>query len=334
MNPVILPALSRRALLRAVALAGGAVVLAGCDDTSTDRQVSPTDGVEPDDPATWPADTALLVSARQRVHNYRLGLDAVGVGSSGVTRELDGLWRTQQERVELLISLGGVPLPELRDEPPVTVTGSDAGGSTGEADLGTATPDPPSAAELGRAIWEDRTAACRELSTATPANLLLLASLAAQHVASAGRLGAPLEWSALAGPAGAAGVPVLAATRPAAFGLEVVAARSGGEERTAYEEVLRPLRGVTRQLSTLAGDAAPVAPLGYDLPDPLETADQRRDLARRLVADIAPATLDAGQRVPGDLAQLTGVVQIVSEAARWEEILGGTALPFPGMTLP
>ena len=52
------------------------------------------------------------------------------------------------------------------------------------------------------------------------------------------------------------------------------------------------------------------------------------------MADIAPATLDAAQRVPGDLAQLTGVVQIVSEAATWEEILGGTALPFPGMTLP
>ena len=185
-------------------------------------------------------------------------------------------------------------------------------------------------------MGSDHTEACRELSTATPANLLLLISLAAQHVASADRLGAPVRWDALSGPSGAAAVPVLAATRPAIFGLEVVAARSapGSEERADYEAVLQPLRGLTRQVSTLAGQAAPVAPLGYDLPEPLETSGQRRDLARALVGDIAPAALDAAQRVPGDLAQLTGVVRILSDAAVWTDRLGGDAVPFPGMTLP
>src|SRR5690606_27764278 len=186
------------------------------------------------------------------------------------------------------------------------------------------------------ALRADRTQALRELSTATPTNLLLLASLCAQHVASAEWLGAPTAWEPMAGPAGAAAVPVLAATRPAVFGLEVVAARSapGSQELADYEVVLGSLRGISRQLSTLAGEAAPVAPLGYDLPEPLATGAQRADLARRLVADVAPAALDAAQRVPGDLPQLTGVVRIVSEAALWEDLLGGEARPFPGMTLP
>jgi hypothetical protein len=357
MNPVMPPApsrLSRRALLRALTLASGAVVLAGCDDLSADREVSPTGGVVPDDPATWPPDTSLLVAARQRVHGYRRGLELLGRAGRAEAAGLEELWRVQQERLELLITLGGVTLPHLLDEPAVTWTGApdgagatgaptsgrdgeqgtgDAGGATAASEARTGR---PAAADLGRAIRSDRTQAVRELSTASSANLLLLASLCAQHVASAARLGAPVGWDPLAGPLGAAAVPVLAAARPAVFGLEVLAARSAPDspERADYEAVLRPLRGVTRQLSTLAGHAAPVAPLGYDLPEPLETAAQRRDLARRLVADLAPATLDAAQRVPGDLAQLTGVVQLVSESALWSDLLGGPAQPFPGMTLP
>ncbi|GGK62036.1 hypothetical protein GCM10011509_08060 [Ornithinimicrobium pekingense] len=321
------------------------MVLTGCDDLQTDRVVSPTDGVEPDDPATWPADTTLLIAARQRIHGYRLGLRLVG-DEEGTAAELEDLWRQQQERLELLITLGGVPLPDLLDDPAVTLPDSTGStGSTGAAAT-TAAPDEddgedeeqdrPTASDLGRVLRDDRTEACRDLSTATPTNLLLLASLTAQHVASAAWLGSPVEWGPLPGPSGAAAVPVLAAARPAVFGLEVVAARSApdSDERADYEAVLVPLRGLTRQLSTLAGQAAPVAPLGYDLPEPLETAEERRDLARRLVADLGPATLEAAQRVPGDLAQLTGVVRIVSEAATWGALLGGSRRAFPGMTLP
>ena len=351
MSPVIPSTFSRRALLRAAALGGGAVVLAGCDDLPGDP-ATPTDGVEPDDPATWPADTALLIAARQRVHGYRLGLEAVGPDAGAVSRELGGLWRAQQERLELLITLGGVPLPQLLDQPAVTAPGSDPAGSTSSpdasgvstADPGTGSGDtdastststsPPEAQDLGGALRRDRTAACRDLSASTSTNIMLLASLAAQHVASAAWLGAPVSWGPMKGPAGAPAVQVLAATRPAVFGLEVVAARSGGDERARYEAVLQPLRGITRQLSTLAGDAAPVAPLGYDLPDDLGTAEQRSDLARRLVADILPVALDAAQRLPGELEQLTGVVQVVSSAAVWQRRLGATPQPFPGMTLP
>lgn len=343
-------AVSRRALLGALVGVGGATLLAGCDAQDPRTPVSPTEGVRADDPTTWPPDTQLFIAARQRVHGYRLALD-VATGRERTRERLAELWQVQQERLELLITLGGVPLPDLLDDPAVagphdgtaatadgsddgsgtTATGTDSGGSTSTAGDGA---DPPDAEDLGRVLRRDHTEACRELSTATATNVPTLASLAAQHVAAAAWLGAPVEWGEMDGPSGAAAVPVLAVTRPAVFGLEVVAARSRDEERADYESVLGPLRSVTRQLATLAGPAAPVAPLGYDLPEPLETAEQRRSLARELVSDVAPATLDAAQRLPGRAAELTGVVRVVSDTVVWDRALGTRALPFPGMTLP
>lgn len=174
----------------------------------------------------------------------------------------------------------------------------------------------------------------KEISAATPTNLPLLVSLVGQHAASAERLGAPIGWGALAAPEGAAAVPLLAVTRPAIFGLEVLAARSLHEEREAYEGVLEGVRAITRHLTTLAGDAAPVAPLGYDLPEPLDKPEHRKKLARALVADIAPAALGSADRVRGDADKLMSVVRIVSDAALWTHALGGQAETFPGMTSP
>ena len=331
------PAVSRRTLLRAAALAGGAVLLAGCDEHEPGTPVSPTDGVRADDPATWPPDTDLFLAARQRLHGYRLALDVVE-GRARTLERLGRLWQEQQERVELLVTLGGVPLPALLDAPAVTAPADAAGATARPDDAGTTATsgseqERPGAKQLGRALRSDHTQACRELSTASATHVPVLASLAAQHVAAAAWLGAPVEWGEMAGPAGTAAVPVLAVARPAVFGLEVVAARSHGEERETYESVLEPLRSVTRQLATLAGTAAPVPPLGYDLPEPLETEEQRRDLARQLVADVAPAALDAAQRLPGRAEELTGVVRIVSDAVVWGRALGSEPRPFPGMTL-
>jgi hypothetical protein len=174
----------------------------------------------------------------------------------------------------------------------------------------------------------------RAAATSTPTNLAMLVSLAAQHADSAARLGAPVGWDPLVGPAGAAAVPVLAVTRPAVFGFEVLAARSLDDERARYERILDEVRSLTRQLTTLAGSAAPVAPLGYDLPEPLDTPGQRRALGRALVADIAPAGLHAAERLRGNADELAGAVRIVAESSLWGRELGSTPEPFPGMTLP
>ncbi|MFK5634833.1 hypothetical protein [Ornithinimicrobium sp. LYQ103] len=331
------PRPTRRSVLLG-ALGTAALLVTGCQEERPDNVV-PTGDVDADDPRTWPADTQLLIAARQRVHGYLQSLDNVSLPPAA--RGLGQTWALQQERLEQLITLGGVPLPALLDAPAVspsvdpvpTTDAPDDGGATTDTSDATASPR-REASVLGRVLVEDLSDAVREASVSTPTNLAMLCSLAAQHGASAALLGAPVPWPPLAGPAGAAAVPVLSVTRPAVFGLEVVAARSSGEERAAYESVLQPLLVVTRQLETLAGETAPVPPLGYDLPEPLETAGQRRGLARALVADIAPATLSASVRVPGDAEQLGGVVRIVAETVAWSAALEEQAQPFPGMTLP
>lgn len=337
---------SRRLLLRGLVLAGATMALAGCDEAAGRLPPSPTAGVEPDDPQTWPPDTELLISARQRVHSFLLAAGAVA-GATGRMRQLTRLWGTELSTLEQLITLGGVPLPELRRAPVTDAPADDEAASTSSSSSGSASgpgPDDSSSTsdearkikplELGRALRRAVPDFVAEIASASPSNLALLTSLVAQQAASAELLGAPVDWSPLVAPEGAAAVPLLAAARPAIFGLEVVAARSRGEERAKYEQVLDGVRALTRHLTTLAGAAAPVAPLGYDLPGPLETAEQRLDLARALVADIAPAALGTVQRVRGQIDPLFGVVRVVTESVTWTRTLGATIAPFPGMTLP
>ncbi|OLT20965.1 hypothetical protein BJF81_03695 [Ornithinimicrobium sp. CNJ-824] len=335
MIPVMPPTVSRRALLRSGGLVGLAGLLAACDGSEGPDSTSPTGAVEPDDPTTWPPDTTLLLSARQRVHGYLAALEVVEVPSGRASRLRDA-WEAQLETVEQLVTLGGVPLPAPPTDPVVTAAPDDTARTTAPTDDAdrTAGPERPPADRLGQVLRADVTEALRDASTATPTHLAMLVSVAAQHAASAQELGAAVDWPPLAGPRDAAAVPLLAALRPAVFGLEVLAARSRGEERADYESVLEEVAGLTRQLTSLAGRAAPVPPLGYDLPEPLADREDRRDLAVRLVADVAPAALTTATRVSGDVAQLTGVARVVAEAVSWDRRLGGRGSPFPGMTAP
>lgn len=339
------PTVSRRALLRSGGLVGLAAVLAACEGPEGPDSSSPTGTVEPDDPTTWPPDTTLLIAARQRVHGYLAALEVVEVPSGRASRLRDA-WGAQLETVEQLVTLGGVPLPAPPTDPPVTAPPDDTARTTAPADDAarttgagdgadrTAGPARPPAERLGQVLRADVTEALRDASTATPTHLAMLVSLAAQHAASARELGAAVDWPPLAGPRDAAAVPLLAVLRPAVFGLEVLAARSRGEERDDYEAVLEDVASLARQLTSLAGRAAPVPPLGYDLPEPLADGEDRRDLAVRLVADVAPAALTTLTRVSGDVAQLTGVARVVAEAVSWDRLLGGRGEPFPGMTAP
>ncbi|MFB9730706.1 DUF4439 domain-containing protein [Ornithinimicrobium kibberense] len=329
------PTVSRRALLRSGGLVGLAGLLAACDGSEGPDSTSPTGAVEPDDPTTWPPDTTLLLSARRRVHGYLAALEVVEVPSGRASRLRDA-WEAQLETVEQLVTLGGVPLPAPPTDPVVTAAPDDTARTTAPTDDAdrTAGPERPPADRLGQVLRADVTEALRDASTATPTHLAMLVSVAAQHAASAQELGAAVDWPPLAGPRDAAAVALLAALRPAVFGLEVLAARSRGEERADYESVLEEVAGLTRQLTSLAGRAAPVPPLGYDLPEPLADREDRRDLAVRLVADVAPAALTTATRVSGDVAQLTGVARVVAEAVSWDRRLGGRGSPFPGMTAP
>lgn len=341
------PPPTRRSLLRAVLLGGAAVVLTGCEpDPVNRRQPAPTTRVVPDDPATWPVDSELLLSVRERLHRTVGTARSVEEPSTALREAISG-WETQLERLEDLISSGDVPLPPLAPHDraaatsapgasPTTAAGDDGSATTGAGDAaeGTAAPEGPDQRDLARTLRAELPDLVTEISSASTTNLAMLVSIAGHQAASAIRLGAGIGWDPLVGPKGAAAVPLLAVTRPAIFGLEVVAARSRGEERTGYEKVLDEVRALTRQLTSLAGSAAPVAPLGYDLPEPLDEEDERQALARELVRDIAPAALSAASRARGRSAELTDLVRIVAESVAWGRAFDAPPEPFPGMTLP
>ena len=330
--PATLP--SRRALLRAGGLALAAATLTGC---SGDRLRTPwSPDPSGDAPATSaPPDTDLLVAARGRVVRYRERLGQVAPESSGqrdTARLLEDLWATQQDRLDQMLILSGTALPEATTstQEPAASTGAASGDRAASTSAGPGVPP----LDLGRELRDDLADATREVGRSTATHRAVLVSLAAQHAVSAGLLGAAPEWPELAGPTGAAAVPVLATTRPAVFGLEVVAARSNGEERERYEQVLAAVQAATRSLTTLAGDAAPVPPLGYDLPEPLTSAGARRDLARALVGDIAPAVLSVAARTGDAEDQNASLVRLVADATRWGRRLGRDDEAYPGMTLP
>lgn len=338
---------SRRQLLRGGLLGLTALTLAACSGTPR-TPWSPDPDIEDALPENLPPDGEIILLARERVHRYRGVLDQVAPRSAAqrsLVGHLSELWTEQQDRLEALLTLAGVELPALEDVPVVpgdaaaTTAGTEGDGSAATS----AGPDDAASTSaapgldrtvLGQLVREDLPTALSELARSTATNRAMLTSLLAQHAESARLLLAPVDWPPLVGPVGTAAVPVLQATRPAVFGLEVVAARSRGEERDLFESVLDPLRSITRALTTLAGDAAPVPPLGYDLPEPLDDAEARMQLARDLVHDVSPAVLSVVSRGGADVAQLESLVRIIAEASAWARDLGVTGTAFPGMTLP
>lgn len=326
---------SRRAVLDgALGLTGiaGVALLAGCSGERTGNVWSTTPPVEAEDRTTRPPDTDLILAARERLHGYRTMLSAARPETGSEerrSRAVGELWATQQDRLEQLIQLSGMTLPALPLDDGAAVTGAVADDAAATTSRGG-----PGVAVLAVRIRDDLPAVLDELARSTSTNRPMLTSLAGQHTDAAALFGAPVDWPALAGPTGAAAVPVIAATRPAVFGLEVVAARSVGTERARYESVLQPVQSLTRQLITLAGEAAPVPPLGYDLPEPLDVEEQRMALARALIVDVTPAVLSVTDRAGSDREQLESLLRLVAEATGWARALEVPVVPFPGMTLP
>lgn len=247
---------SRRDALRVTALGLAAVTVGGC---SGERLRTPWSPEPPEDgeARTLPPDTDLLEAALERVDRYRGLLERADPTSDGQRDRialLGDLWGVQQERVGALLRLSGVEAGASATTGPASEV--DAAATSAPDGAGSTRGPTLELADLGREVRSSVDTSVAEVARSTATNRPMLTSLAAQHAVSAALLGAAVEWPELAGPTGSAAVPVLGATRPAVFGLEVVAARSLGDERERYEAVLGPLRALNRTLTTLAGDAA------------------------------------------------------------------------------
>lgn len=349
-----MPASCSRRVLLALMAAGTAGLLAGCSEDSAVPQSaarpSPTDAVEPadgprptpapaipdatdvSDAADRPALLAALLTSRDLRDRAAL-IRGVRGPQARVLEECSGALTQQVDALTRLLQAGGITVPPdpaaapaERPDDAATTSGTSAGTSTERSRL---LDELASAAALAVAPQM-----LDQLSEVSRVNLAMLTSVAAQRAAMAGALGRPVRWEPLAGPTGEAAAVLLGAVRPAGYGFQVLAARSRGDERAAYEATLTMLKALTRELTQLAGDAAPPAPLGYVLPDPLDTRHRRARLATALFAVLPPTVVAGAHAYTGDRASVAGTVRLLAEVVVAGRPWGLSIEGFAGMTVP
>ncbi len=309
---------SRRAVLGLVA-GGVLTAVAGCTDagpdgTDPDQPSEPTDGDSVVQVPDVEALTHALVRAREMEALAESVTDARGerhwVLAAAVTAH-----REQVRVLTALLEAGGVPLPaEQSSRGSAGPGGFDSLARAAAADVG-----PTRLAELARV---------------SALNLPVLVSLTGRRGALAEDLGRAVAWQPLEGPTGEHAATLLGAVRPAVYGLQVLAARSSGEERDAFEAPLDRLAGLSRQLTALAGAAAPPPPLGYALDSALSTAGQRDRLATGLFAGLPSAVLTGVDTLSGSVGSVAGTVRLLAETLAMGRPWGLGREAFPGMTVP
>lgn len=347
-------AISRRSALATIALGLGAVV-AGCESVGSPQDGTAAPGPrrpeDPDNPQPTrvpPPDSAELLLALGRAQHLAETSRAI-TGAQGWRRtahqQVQAALDEQVRVLEELLRAGDVPVPTLSpptdtpstDTASTTASPGDQSSATGDASATTASPADRAGnqlTELGRACLEDVTPQALEaISAVSAANLPVLLAIAGQRGATAAVFDTVPDWAELTGPTDATAASLLAAYHPAVYGFEVLAARSGGDEREVYERVLSPLRQVTRRITILAGDAAPPAPLGYGMPEGTDSTDGRRRIAGELIAALAPTIMGPTQGYVGDIDAVSGTVRLLAQAVRlarpWVPIAG-----FPGLQVP
>lgn len=340
----MIPAMPARCSRRAVLLAclcGAGAVISGCEaSTDPDDPALPTDGAGRPI-KTSAADVGLLLATLQRTRSLvDMGEEIAPFTRGSLLEQLHQAHQTQHQVLTRLLIAARVdpgPAPGVATSSPQT--GGDAGaGVTDTAAPNTAAPTRSRKAlaeGLAQELTEDASPAAMEaVAGAGAANLPMLIALHGQRTASAALLGATWSWPTLAGPTGPATVGLLSALRPAVYVLEVLAARTAGKERGRYEQALRPLRTLTRQVTELAAEAAPPAPLGYGLPAFADTPSARADLAAQAMRPLPAAVIDGTAALSGDLAAVTGSVRLLGEVVRLGRPFGLAITGFPGMTVP
>lgn len=366
-------AITRRSALAVMGAGLGAVLVGCDSEPTLPESTATPGPKQPDEPGASPsqaADTEALLLALGRARELADRCRAI-TGAEGADRatqgQVQGCLDVQAQVLADVLRAGNIAVPEPTTQSP---TPEDADGTTATStltdDVATATAgdsatgaDPaagddagagdaedrtggPSPAELaaqalrrlGRAALDDVTpGALEELAEVSRANLPMLLALTAQRGAMAQLFGQEPSWPDLTGPTEAAANNLLNVYRPAVYGFEVIAARSHQEERAAYRAVLGPLRTATRQLTELAGKAAAPAPLGYGLPQDVDTAEARGALAGELMAALPPSIMAQTAAFSGDEAAVAGSVRLLADAVRlaqpWNPVTG-----FPGMRVP
>ncbi|MDF8263291.1 hypothetical protein [Luteipulveratus flavus] len=281
------------------------ITLAGCG-VRLERDAPGIPGLRT---AAPPPDSAALLATLGDVRR----LERVAAASAGWGPRLAAVHRAQEDRISDVVAGLGV-----RPSSSPSSTRAD-GGAVGDL----------AGAEMTFATG----AAPADLARTTAAHLPMLAAVAATRGAAATLAGHSPTWPNVTMPPAAVCVALLAAVRPAVYGVEVVAAGvRANAERKAMRSLLKGLYADRSRLEAAAGTAAPPPPLSYPLPPTASTPQARRQVVAGLLAPVVTATAAQVIQVRGEAAPLTGLLDLWSGAVARAWSWGVPPTPFPGLS--
>ena len=317
--------LGRRDLLRLASLVAlpPVLVTAGCDIR-----------LEDDAPALpllqrkSVPDEAVLIAAARRTTALGQLAGRVPDPSASVS-QLGALHRTQAEVLRARLVSAGVPNHVIDDPGPA--------GSSSPAPTATAAVSAPpgaTAADLGGAEAAATAALLPALASVTLANRAILVSVTTACATAADQLGAAVAWPTVDPLPPTAAVALLDDTRAAAYALVVVAAQSSGDQRARALTTHTQLSAREAELVTLAGAAAPPAPLGYALPFPVADGDAAMRLATQVLTTLVAGGLGPLGSLPVGSLAVVPLVRLLVGAAAIARPWGVGPVPFPGLVYP
>ena len=273
-----------------------------------------------------PGEAALVTFLRETV----VLADALSRGDS-TWQELAEIHRLQARVIESALRSRGVPEALVSAATSAPSASTSTTGSSGVAIPGP-TPTPPPDRRVPVWEWDSAKAAYGLVSVVADDLVPTLAAIAAARSAGAFALnpkrapyaptGSPLSAETV--------LPLLAVTREAVYGMEVVSARADRQSDRALA-TLGQLRVLVRAQEANAGSAAPPTPLGYALPFVVRDDATGARLAKQLLDRLAIAYAAALPRVVDDRPSAVTVLNWLGWATRTGQAWGLAPVAFPGL---
>lgn len=238
-----------------------------------------------------------------------LEAQASGGASDSWPARIAGMHRQQVQKLSQVAAGLGISVPQTAP----TASASDA-------------------AELARSeTGRTAEATMRSAWKATGDTRAMLVSVVVTRFVAAGLLGAAPDLPHGQAPSGAAAEALLRAVQPAAYGLQIVAARTAPNQRGAVNATLAWLSGARTELEEQSGHSPDA--LSYQLPERPTDAASAQKLSRDLLGRVVDACGSQVNAVAalGDSQQ--DWLTRVWTAAITDDVRRGAPLePFPGLT--
>lgn len=299
--------LRRRAFLTAV-LAGSTLGLTGCS-IRLESDAPHIPGIKEAGP---PADQPIL---RTLLTGVETSAGLAAADTSAWAAKLARMHRAQQSRlIAVMATQGMTPSPTAASS-----TSPSAGSSPTSTPVTLVASESAAAGNVGSIVG------------LTARNLPMAAAICVTHSAAEQVLGHPVAQTGAGVPKQAVIQAVLPTLRAAVYALEVIVAKTPPKSRKLATATLTPLEATRASWEAALGADVPPPSSGYALAVQPDTDAARRQLAQRVLADVAASCADQTTTTRTDLGSFLGVAALWADvtAQLWE--WGAVPAPFPGL---